>query len=306
MKAVEWPTGLVELSAALGVAPQRVYVLASRAPHRYVDIQIPKKRDGFRVISIPIAELKGVQRLVVRRLWPRLPISQIAHGYAQGRSIVTSAKKHLGPTSVLRLDLSDFFPSITDRRVFGYFRKRGASKSVSSILARLCTHRGLLPQGAPTSPGLTNAICYALDEELLRLARSWSLAVTRYSDDIVFSGRQFNWKRFELLAEGVVTRHGFRLNRTKTRYMSPDQSQRVLGLLVDSSRLRMTREMRRTLRAAFHKAGNNFLWGMRQYQQLRGYAEFYKIVYGADAQYRQFRRTLRAIRRVRTHEPPAS
>ena len=306
MALAEWPSGLVELSTMLGVAPQRVYALAADRLHRYVDIEVSKRGGGVRKISIPVSELKGLQRLLLRGLWGRFPTSEIAHGYKHGRSIISAAQEHVGPTCVLRMDLRDFFPSITAKRVFGYLRKRGLSEASSFIITRLVTHQGKLPQGAPTSPGLSNAICCGMDEELARVSRSRRLAVTRYSDDIIFSGAPFNWKSFAKVVARVTRRHGFSVNVQKTRYMSRNQSQRVLGMLVDSSSIRMTRGMRRRIRAAFFKAGNQSSWGVQNLARLRGYAEFHKMVYGADEQYRAFRSLLNTIKQIRTHELPAA
>lgn len=305
MAFVGWPSGLRELSAVLGVAPQRIYALANQGQFRYVDIRIPKSDGGMRPISIPIPELKGLQRLLARRLWGAFPVSEIAHGYMPHRSILTAARKHVGDTYILRIDLQSFFPSFTAGRIFGYLRSRGVNKSVSSIITRLVTHENRLPQGAPTSPGLTNAICYAMDGSLTGLAKSWRLTVTRYSDDIIFSGCQFNWRKFADVVERLVRRHGFEVKRSKTRYLSPDQGQRVLGLLVDSSRVRMTRKMRRTTRAAFFKAGNEPAWGIKHLGRLRGFAEFHKMIYGADEHYTSFRATLKSIKAIRMHEPIA-
>ena len=301
--SVGWPLGLKELSSLLGVAPQRLFALANRGKYRYLDIYISKSNGGKRAISIPITELKGIQRLLIRNLWNQFPVSQIAHGYKRRCSIVTAAKEHLGPSHILKVDIHNYFPSITAKRIYGYLRKQGVPSPTSFIITRLVTHNDRLPQGAPTSPGLSNAICYALDLELSRLANSWQLKVTRYSDDIIFSGPRFNWKIYSELVKKVIRRHGFKVNNKKIRYFSSDQSQRVLGLLVDKSSLRMTRNMRRIIRAAFFKAGNQPTWGVHNLDHLRGYAEFYKMVYGANNQYHIYRSILITIKQIKTHEP---
>lgn len=299
-----WPAGLQELSASLGVAPQRLFALAAPRLHRYVDIQVSKRNGGSRCLSIPISELKGIQRLVARILWPRFALSTIAHGYRSGRSIVSAAQEHVGRVSILKVDLADFFPSITARRVYGFFRKRDIGANTAFILTRLVTHRGSLPQGAPTSPGLSNAICFAMDGELQRLAQSWDLAVTRYSDDIAFSGRNFNWRRFAEAAEHVIQKHGFRVNHSKVQFFTPEQGRRVLGLNVGMSEVRMTRDTRRAIRAAFYNAANHPRWGIENMAQLRGYLAFHKMIYGSDDQYSRYRSVLATIRHIRIHELP--
>ena len=139
---------------------------------------------------------------ILRRLEPEPQ----AHGFVPGRSIVTNAASHTGKAVVCNLDLKDFFPSITFRRVKGLFRKLGYGEHVATLLALLCTepprvpveldgktyHVALgarvLPQGACTSPAITNALCRRLDRRLDGLARRHGFAYTRYADDLTFSG----------------------------------------------------------------------------------------------------------------------
>ena len=300
--AVGLPNDLQSLAVLLGVAPQRLFYLVKSADSKYVNIEIPKSQGGVRQIDIPSRELKGVQRLLYRSLFIKLPVHEIAAAYKPTSSITAAARKHAGPTSILRMDFTDFFPSITNRRLFGYFVKQGFNRKVSFMLTRLVTYKGHLPQGAPTSPCLSNAICNPLDHEISAFARSWNLTVTRYSDDIIFSGIKFDPNNLANRIEEMARRHGFQINRSKTKYLRRGQPQRVLGLLVDKYQIRMTRSMHRNIRAAFHKASSRPTWGTENSDILRGYAQFYKQVYGADDTYRTFNETLSLIDQIKSHE----
>ena len=171
--------------------------------HRY---EISKKTGGVRCISAPKPALAGAQRWVLDQILRRLEPEPQAHGFVTGRSIVTNAATHSGKAVVCNLDLRDFFPSITFRRVKGLFRALGYSEHLATLLALLTTepprvpaeldgktyHVALgsrvLPQGACTSPAITNALCRRLDRRLNGLARRHGFDYTRYADDLTFSG----------------------------------------------------------------------------------------------------------------------
>src|SRR5262249_44280484 len=147
--------------------------------------------------------LKTIQRRILRRLLGRLRCHPAATGFERGRSIVTNARAHVGKAVVVQMDLKDFFTSTTTRRVRKYFRKTGWNREAADLLIRLCTHQGGLPQGAPTSPRLSNLVNYRLDARLARLAgrrrlydprtgqrigsREIGAKYTRYADDLTFS-----------------------------------------------------------------------------------------------------------------------
>ncbi len=206
LPALETPQQLAE---AMGLSvPQ----LRSFAYHReastflhYRRFTIPKGDGSERPIWAPLPGLKAAQRWILTRIAERLPVHGAAHGFLPGRSILTNAEPHRNSQLVVKMDLKDFFPTITWRRVKGVFRKAGYREQVSTLLALICTeapreiveHDGTtyyialgprcLPQGAPTSPALTNAICFRLDRRLTGLADALGYRYTRYADDMTFS-----------------------------------------------------------------------------------------------------------------------
>ncbi len=165
------------------------------------------------------------------------------------RSIKDNARFHRAQLKVLSLDLKDFFPTVKRYRVYGIFRSFGYSQPVSNLLARVSLEN-VLPQGAPTSPAITNLICRSLDNRLAGFAIKHKLRYTRYADDITFSG-EFSAGALVTLVRRVVENEGFSLNESKTRLMGPHQRQEVTGIVVNHH-MQAPREMRRDLRKAIH------------------------------------------------------
>ena len=243
----------------------------------YKPFTIPKRDGSLRTIWAPMPRLKAAQRRILERIVERLPVHGAAHGFLAGRSIVTNARPHAGADLVVGLDLSDFFPSVTWRRVRGIFRKGGYREQVATLLALLCTeapreiieHEGetyyiamgprVLPQGSPCSPALTNTLCFRMDARLSGLARSLGYRYTRYADDLTFSllRDEGDASQVGLLLYGVrriVRGEGFRLNEAKTRLKRKSRRQQVTGMVVNhTSEPRAPREVKRRIRAALHR-----------------------------------------------------
>lgn len=242
--------------------------------HRY---SIPKKTGGMRAISAPKAALADLQIWVLSRILDPLGAEPEAHGFVPGRSIVTNARPHVGQKMVVNLDLKDFFPSVTFRRVKGLFEKIGYSENVATLLALICTEpprlpvevdgkqlwvalgERMLPQGACTSPAITNIVCRRLDRRLAGLAKRRGYSYTRYADDLTFSGDGHDG--VSLLFRGVrsiLKEEGFREHPTKTRVMRPGRRQEVTGVVVNA-KTAVAREDVRVLRAILHNAAKHGL-----------------------------------------------
>ncbi|MCU0659393.1 MAG: reverse transcriptase family protein [Polyangiaceae bacterium] len=230
--------------------------------HHYARFSMPKKSGGERVISAPMPRLKKAQRWVLERLLNRVPVNDAAHGFREGRSIVTNATPHLRAAVVVNLDLQDFFPSVDYRRVRGLFRALGYADAFATVLALLCTEAEVeaydldgeryfvasgprkLPQGAPTSPALTNVLCSRLDRRLKAVAQRSGFVYTRYADDLTFSAQGL------ALTDGgplrapdvgpllrrvhhVIQAEGFRVHPKKTRVLRASRRQEVTGIVVN-------------------------------------------------------------------------
>lgn len=228
------------------------YVIASAYGGKafYREFKIRKKSGGERVIHEPLPSLKEIQRWILDNILYVYQPSRFAKGFVPKLSIKDNARLHRAQPKVLSLDLKDFFPTVKRFRVYGIFRSFGYGQPVANILARLCTLKDVLPQGAPTSPAITNLICRSLDKRLAGFALKNKLRYTRYADDITFSG-DFKERSVISLVRQVVEDEGFSLNESKTRLMEPHQRQEVTGIVVNQY-LQAPREMRRNLRQAVH------------------------------------------------------
>ena len=239
------------------------YLLHGRSEElRYTTFTIAKRRRGVRAILAPKEDLKSIQRRLSDLLQNRFSVKLAAHGFVRNRSICTNAKCHIGYRIVFKLDLKDFFPTINFGRVRGLFMADpfNASPNVATILAQICCHKGSLPQGAPSSPVVSNMVCYRLDAQLLRLARVHGCVYTRYADDITFSKRKGQFPT-ELAIEGVtsdftvgkelraiIEGNGFQIHPDKVHLHRNTTRQAVTGLIVNN-RLNVPREFVRNIRA---------------------------------------------------------
>jgi hypothetical protein len=236
-----------------------------------------KRSGASRLIESPKPTLKAIQRRLLREIIANIPPHDAAHGFREGRSVQTFASPHVGKSVVLKLDLRDFFASITDTRVAALFRTAGYPDPVARLLAALCTNgtpsvvlepsnsdagasrwaaRRLyeqphLPQGAPTSPALANLCAFRLDCRLAGLARASGADYTRYADDLVFSGgTDFarSAERFAIHVAAIASEEGFDVQHRKTRLMRRSVRQRVAGVVVNE-RLNVGRSEYDTLKA---------------------------------------------------------
>ena len=226
---------------------QRYLSLCCLAPDMfYRRFQIRKKSGGVRTIDEPLPSLKEIQRWIHDHLLSVLPVSRYAKGFVAGRGIRENARFHRRQSVVLSLDITDFFPSIQRHRVYGIFRSIGYSQKVASLLGRLCTLDDCLPQGAPTSPMLSNLYARRIDQRLGGFARSKRLRYTRYADDITLSGKLDPGEVIKFVRK-VLRTEGLVLNEKKTRAMYSHQCQEVTGIVVND-RLNTRREFRRHIR----------------------------------------------------------
>jgi hypothetical protein len=219
-----------------------------------------ERRHGYpRLVEKPKSRLKSLQREILATILNRVPVHDNAHGFRRHRSCRSSAVPHAGSEVVLRMDLKDFFISITRARVEGVFRMIGYPESVASRLAGICTHRTALhacgdrlggcpldtrqrlrewhlAQGAPTSPALANLCAWRMDARLSGFSDHFQLTYTRYADDLAFSGPITLFQRkefFEPLIGAIALEEGFRVNHRKTRWMRASQRQHFCGITVN-------------------------------------------------------------------------
>lgn len=252
------------LAQWLETSPEELHELACLpVEQKYRTFSIRKRNGNYREISTPVNDLKALQRRIAHLLEDLRPPSEIAVGYARGKSIYDHASPHLGKRWVLTVDLCDFFGSISQERIVRELRSAPiyACDAVANRVATLACRNRSLPQGGALSPVLSNYCCRDLDRDLQVLAEIQGLAVSRYADDICFSG---NDDSFTSVATGhgsravassvlreLFHRHGFTINEKKTKLFVGNRRKLITGLLVGQG-VSMPYKWRRQLRALKH------------------------------------------------------
>ena len=244
------------------------HILYVKKPDSYYStFEIPKRNGEPRVICAPSGELKQLQErfanvlwLYQKSIWDERGIKpNISHAFEKDKSILTNAKIHRNKRFVLNLDLEHFFDCFHFGRVQGFFEKNknfGVPRDVAIVIAQLVCYKGRLPQGAPSSPIITNLICQGLDVYILKVAKKYKLDYTRYADDLTFSTNDkcFIEVKDKFLKEitGVIKHAGFSINEKKTRLIFKDSRQEVTGLIVNK-KLNVNRVYTRKTKAMAHQ-----------------------------------------------------
>lgn len=228
------------------------YILFYTKKSKYVTYQIKKKKEGqFRNIEAPIGNLKMLQGVIKDCIELCFTPKKAAHGFVKKRSIVTNAEQHTKRRFVYNIDLENFFPSIHFGRVRGIFEgfPFNFPLEMAKHLANICCNDSVLPQGAPTSPIISNLICRNLDSRLIEFAKNNRIKYTRYADDITFSANQpiFENKDFLIELQQLIEKENFKINTSKVRLQSQAQRQVVTGLIVNR-RVNVTPQYMKDLR----------------------------------------------------------
>jgi hypothetical protein len=253
LRELDWFADRHGLEGSVPPGPLRHYT------YRWVS----KRSGGHRLLEIPKARLKALQRRLLHELLDRVPPHAAAHGYRRGRSVASYVSPHAGQEMVLRLDLRDFFPSTRASRVHAFFRTAGYPEAVACLLTGLCTnvvpwdvwqsipaggppatavaHAGFqvahLPQGAPTSPALANLCAYRLDCRLAGLAEAVGGHYTRYADDLAFSGGAElcrSVRRLQVQVCRIAQEEGYEVQTHKTRFMRQGVRQQLVGVVLNA------------------------------------------------------------------------
>jgi retron-type reverse transcriptase len=216
-----------------------------------------KEHSKVREIAEPKPELKNKQRQILHWLCARgIGASKYAHGFVRRRSTVTAAELHTGKNVVLKMDIKDFFPSISKQRVLHTLMKEGIEKEIADNISETCTLNNYLPQGAPTSPFLANLVAKNLDYRLAGLCKSWEpnfkIRYTRYADDLIFSSNLRKLNHMIPAAARIIEQEGFKVNHAKTKVLRNSNRQKVLGLVVND-KVNVKRDYWRNLRAELHQ-----------------------------------------------------
>lgn len=308
---------LAELVNVPYVDLRRVIARRDKQPYRCFSMR--KRRGGFRLICIPRAQLKQAQTWIAKAVLNRTCPPDSFFAYAPGSSAIAVAERHCCATWLIKIDIQQFFESVSERQVYWAFCELGYEPLISFELARLCTRVhvnknrryrnrrwtaahstsiteyaaprgkiGHLPQGAPTSPMLSNLVLKSLDRELEKVSRSRGLVYTRYADDLIFSTAEATFTRqsaIELVraCNAAMVRFGFRPRTDKTVISPPGARKLVLGLVVDGEKPRLTRQYRNQLEAEIYGIEQ---FGIIAHTQSRGWSSTVALMAHLDGKLR--------------------
>lgn len=232
------------LAKLLHIENDSLFAIINGTEHFYRTFKIKKKSGGMREIRAPYPSLKAIQKWIYEFVLKKQYVHGCAHGFTHRKSIVTNAKKHVDNKCLLKLDLKDFFPSIKINKVVQVFKNIGYTNTVSWFLAKICCLDDELPQGAPTSPVLSNIVARMMDKRLYRLAKRFDFSYTRYADDISFSGEDIP-VAFVKYVTDIIEDCGFAINQKKVRLYKENDNKILTGVSLKNGVIKLPREKRR-------------------------------------------------------------
>jgi len=302
-----------ELAVALNVQPSYIYKILTRSKQSdaYEEFQITSKnRHGSRTITKPCDEIKIFQKKLLSFLEEKSKLKACVHGFVKGKSNVTNARRHVGKTCVLNLDLKNFFPSINFGRVRGILTRPPLSFNLqcATVVSQICCYKKVLPQGAPTSPILANLVASKLDNAMINLSHALRFEYTRYADDLTFSTRKNNFpKSIAFFSEGdgdeknvleigekirnIIEGNGFTINESKKRLSRYGTQRKCVTGIVVNEKCNLRRDYYRHLCAVLYECKRDINEAMRKNEMLsesalknwiKGKIAYYKHVVGCE------------------------
>ena len=241
-----------------------LYAVSNHTERHYTRLTLPKRDGTVRELLSPDPLLKKIQRNILRNVLEELPVSPHATAYRRGSGILGNASPHQGRKQILKLDIRDFFGSITYLMVYrNAFPRIYYPPSVATLLAHLCCCRDYLPQGAPTSPAVSNLVMKPFDDHVGKWCKERGITYTRYCDDMIFSG-DFDAGPVIRKVRSFLLSMGFELNEKKTQVLGSGKRQSVTGIVVNK-KPQVSRAYRDKLRQEFyycrkHGVASHLLW----------------------------------------------
>jgi RNA-directed DNA polymerase len=233
-------------SLLVGIEHEYVCKMAYSQSFFYRSFKINKSNGKKREIKEPLPDLKYVQKWILNNILNKVEVSEYAKAFVKNRTLKHNAKFHRKQNVVVTLDIKDFFPSITVYDIADIFKSLGYFENVALFLANLCCYKKQLPQGAPTSPYLSNLRFKNIDDVISSYTKEHNIRYTRYADDMTFSG-DFNPHHLIKKISDIVHGNGFNINSKKTRVAYKNTRQEVTGIVVNSH-LQVSKNKRKDIR----------------------------------------------------------
>ena len=273
----------------LGVSEEEIVEMINRKSKFYVSYSISKKSGKPRHIDAPIGNLKTWQKQILKNILNKFSASQIAHGFVKGRSPLTNAERHVGAKILIKVDIANFFNNISQQQVFDAL-KTFLNKYYPIItltnnnldllyLSELLTYKRRIPQGAPTSPCLTNLICLGMDRDLIKLSNKYNCVITRYADDITISSNQdIPINNILSSINHILKKFNFTMRWAKTKVCTKAHCMQVTGIVVNE-KINIKRSQYRNLRAQLHQLSKNKIKITKNdFEILRGKVEWIRTL----------------------------
>lgn len=257
-------SSIKDLSVLTGLSGSLLYCLSTMQEEYYAERTIPKRAGGVRVVYVPSYTMRIIQRWILENILNKILPTRYAMAFRRGKcyGCLENARSHIGNTYGIALDLREFFPSISAKRVYGIFSSIGYAPLAATILTNLCTLNDCLPQGGVCSPALSNLACLLLDSRLGGFCEKRRIRFTRYVDDMYFSSNSQGVLRKALpIIHKIIENEGFVINEKKTRYHNPSNHRRITGITLSMDKgsqmghtLKASKELKRKIRAELFRA----------------------------------------------------
>ena len=245
---------------------QTLFAVSNHVEEHYHIAYIPKKKSGRRKLLVPDALLGRIQKNILRNILAERKVSSYAKAYVKGVGIVENAFPHSHAEIILKLDIEDFFENITYIMVYQcVFSGEYYPPAVRTLLTQLCCYRDYLPQGAPTSPMISNLVMFSFDQYMGKWCEEREICYTRYCDDMTFSGK-FDVREVKQKVRSYLQVLGFELNLKKTKVLKQYNRQSVTGIVVNE-KAQVSKTYRRDVRQAVYYCGK---YGVQEHLQRTG------------------------------------
>jgi RNA-directed DNA polymerase len=220
------------LAAFVGYKKNYIKKAALFTSYFYRDFSIKKKNGKLRHLKEPLPSLKEIQCWILENILYKIPVSRFAKAYIKNRNLIDNVKYHKNRETIVNLDINEFFSSIKRPYIEKIFLNLGYSSNVSNLLSKLCSCNEVLPQGAPTSPYLSNLYLSDFDEKISSYCKYKDIRYTRYADDMTFSGK-IDSERLIKFVSSITSYYKLEINTQKTKVLGRNQRQTVTGIVVN-------------------------------------------------------------------------
>ncbi|MFW6008790.1 MAG: retron St85 family RNA-directed DNA polymerase [archaeon] len=302
---------LDDLANKIQLSKYLIYHLTYNTKYFYKKVEKKKSQGGYRQLFCPSNKLKAVQAWILRKILEYIPLEENATAFRKGMNVRDNVEKHKENKFILCLDIKNFFDNIPKKWVYNFYLKLGYNKHVSILLTNICTLEGHLPQGAVTSPSLSNILLKRLDRRISGYAGKRNITYTRYADDIALSSNDpailENSKQF--IINKIINDEGFKLNKAKTRMLRPGNRREITGLVItDNDEVRIGRKTKKKIRAAIHHYiyGKKDVWQDHEElkQHIKGWMNFIKGV--DEKSYKQLDKYRKKLKQKKITEEAAA